>query len=115
MSAGGDLKIAAPDAICDPRYGQDAQIQIELLDATNQVIETKLAPMADAGPFDYTFKLPESLKPGTYGISATPYDLDWCDDTGVNNRIENPGLGTTGLVLLRASCMMPLEQFTITK
>ncbi|WP_105549249.1 hypothetical protein [Arthrobacter sp. MYb227] len=115
VSAGGELKISAQDATCDPRYGQDAQIQLQLLDSANQVLETKLAPMADAGSFDYTLKLPASLKPGTYGISATPHNLDWCDDTGVNNRIENPSFGTTGLVMVRASCMMPLEQFTLTK
>lgn len=115
VAPGGELIISAPDATCDPRYGQDAQIQIELLDSANQVIDTKLAPMADAGSFDYAMKLPASLKPGTYGISATPHNLDWCDDTGKNNRTENPGFGTTGLVMVRASCVTPLEQLSVTK
>ena len=114
VKAGSTLKVSAPDATCDPRYGERAQIQLEVLDSRNQVLFAELAPMGDAGSFDHVLRIPADTKPGSYGVSATPHDLDWCDDTGRNNRVGSTGLPQSGTVIVRASCAMPLVSFTVT-
>lgn len=107
VEAGETITVSAPDATCDPRYGERAQIQVELLDDQNEVILTELAPMGDAGSFEHTLRIPAGTKPGSYGISATPHDIDWCDDTGRNNRVGEPGAGQRGLAVVRALCVTP--------
>lgn len=115
VRAGSDLKISAPDATCNPRYGERAQIQIELLNGRNEVVLTELAPMNDAGSFEHTLRIPATTKPGSYSISATPYGVDWCDDTGRNNRIENPGFGQSGMAVIRVACATPYVPFRVVK
>ena len=115
LRAGAELKISAPDASCDPRYGERAQIQIELLNDRNEVLLTELVPMGDAGSFEYALRIPAGTKPGDYSISATPYGVDWCDDTGRNNRIENPGFGQSGLAVIRVACATPYKAFRVVK
>ncbi|GAA1498393.1 hypothetical protein GCM10009628_33970 [Paeniglutamicibacter kerguelensis] len=115
LRAGEDLKISAPDATCDPRYGERAQIQIELLNGQNEVLLTKLAPMGDAGSFEHTLRIPATTKPGSYSISASPFNVDWCDDTGKNNRLENPGFGQSGVIEVRAACATPYVAFRVVK
>lgn len=115
LRAGADLKISAPDATCDPRYGERAQIQVELLDEQNEVLLTELAPMNDAGSFEHTLRIPAGTKPGSYGVSATPHNVDWCDDTGRNNRIENPEFSQSGLVVVRVACATPYVAFRVVK
>lgn len=115
VKAGSALKVWAPDATCNPRYGERAQIQIELLDEQNEVLLSKLAPMGDAGSFEHSLRIPADLKPGNYNISASPHGVDWCDDTGRNNRIENPDFGRSGVLVVRASCATPYEPFRVVK
>ncbi|MFJ6415822.1 hypothetical protein [Paeniglutamicibacter sp. NPDC091659] len=115
LKAGESLTVSAPDATCDPRYGERAQIQIDLLDEQNEALLTELAPMGDAGSFEHTLRIPATTKPGSYSISATPYGVDWCDDTGRNNRIENLGFGQSGMAVIRVACATPYVPFRVTK
>jgi hypothetical protein len=113
IAPGGTLRISAPDAPCNPRYGEDAKVRIDLVNGHQEVEFTELAPMSDAGAFTHSLEIPASLKPGTYGISAVPDGVDWCDDTGRNNRLENPGFGDTGLGVVRSSCAVPYVGFRV--
>ncbi|WP_411732585.1 hypothetical protein [Paeniglutamicibacter sp.] len=115
IAPGGTLRISAPDATCDPRYGEDAKVRIDLVNGHQDVLLTELAPMSDAGAFTHTMEIPASLTPGTYGISAAPDRVDWCDDTGHNNRVENPGFGDSGLLVVRAACAVPHVDFRVTR
>ena len=56
-----------------------------------------LAPMTDDGGFTFVFTVPPATAPGEAAVMAYPYNLDWCDDTGVNNRA---GAGRRTLVLV---------------
>lgn len=114
IAPGGTLRISAPDATCDPRYGEDAKVRIDLVNVRQEVLLTELAPMSDAGAFTHALEIPASLEPGSYGISAAPDGVDWCDDTGRNNRLENPDFGDTGLGVLRAACGVPHVGFQVT-
>ncbi|UPO76864.1 hypothetical protein [Arthrobacter sp. Helios] len=101
-TVGGQVTVAADDSECNPRYGQDASIKITVTDsAGNQVIDTT-APMNDAGGFTYTFNVPASTAPGAGSIVAYPDGIDWCDDTGRNNRAQ---VGPHNFALV--SCVMP--------
>ena len=52
------------------------------------------------------FTVPAGMSPGKAGVTAYPYNLDWCDDTGVNNRAA---CGPQTLVLVAcAERMLPL-------
>lgn len=115
VTAGGTLRISAPEATCNPSYGNNAQIEIQLVDSKHKVIETKLAPMTDTGSFNYQLTVPSTLRAGTYSISALPHDLDWCDDTGVNNRLKNSNIQNSGVVIVRASCITPFKEFKVIK
>lgn len=115
VAQGGTLRVSAPEATCNPSYGDKAQIEIQLLDSQHKVLETQLAPMRDTGSFDYQLALPSTLRAGTYSISAFPHDLDWCDDTGVNNRLKNSSSQNSGVVIVRASCVIPIKEFTVTR
>ena len=83
---GDQVTVSAPDTTCDARYGTDAQVQVELLDAYGTPVLEELAPMTDDGGFSFVFTVPAGLAPGKAGVTAYPYNMDWCDDTGVNNR-----------------------------
>jgi hypothetical protein len=106
--AGDQVTVSSSDARCNPRYGQNAQIKITFTDSSaGKVIDTT-APMNDAGGFIYTFNVPTETAPGQGFISAYPYDIDWCDDTGRNNRADAKAPAFT-----LASCAMPQESITI--
>jgi hypothetical protein len=71
-----------------------------------EVINTT-SPMTDAGEFAYTFTVPAETAVGEAAVTAMPHNLDWCDDTGRNNRVKGP------MNLDRTSCVMPVEPLTI--
>lgn len=107
-TVGDQVTVAADDSECNPRYGQGASIKITVTDsAGNQVIDTT-APMNDAGGFTYTFNVPASTAPGAGSIAAYPEGIDWCDDTGRNNRAQNDARTFT-----RVSCVMPQASITV--
>ncbi|MET4002088.1 MULTISPECIES: hypothetical protein [Arthrobacter] len=105
---GESFTISADDATCNPRYGDTAQIQLEVMDGSGVKIVDTLAPMNDAGGFSTAVTLPESAVPGTGSVAAFPYNLDWCDDTGRNNRV-----GHGAAEIHRASCVLPSQTLTI--
>ncbi|WP_404289420.1 hypothetical protein [Glutamicibacter arilaitensis] len=104
---GEAVEISAPDADCDPRYGPKAQVEISIADALGAEIIHTTEPMGDAGKFSYTFEVPQDMELGKAAISAFPHAVDWCDDTGVNNRIYG------GLAIVRASCAIPVKTLEI--
>lgn len=114
VRAGGTLTVFAQDATCDPRYGLDAKIEISLMDSTGNVFYSVKGPMSDAGAFAQKIRVPSSVEPGEYGISAMPYDIDWCDDTGKNNRVSNSGEAGPGNLIERVSCAMPFLPVVVT-
>ncbi|MHA7271611.1 hypothetical protein [Arthrobacter sp. HLT1-20] len=65
-----------------------------------------LAPMNDAGGFSMSVNLPVDAVPGEGMVAAYPYDLDWCDDTGRNNRVG-------AQEITRVSCAMPSKPLQI--
>lgn len=105
---GEPVTVSAPDTTCDARYGAEAQVHVTVRDAAGATVVDALAPMNDDGGFSFVFTVPEGAAAGEGGVSAYPYKLDWCDDTGVNNRAvrgqagEEPGSGGDGLV--RVAC-----------
>lgn len=96
---GDKVTVSAPDASCDARYGAGAQVQVTVRDETGTVVLDELAPMTDDGGFSFVFTVPEPMVRGTAVVSAYPFGLDWCDDTGVNNRAA-----AAGPALVRISC-----------
>lgn len=105
---GGSITVTADDSDCDPRYGDNAQIQLEVFDGSGAKVGEALAPMNDAGGFSATVDLPAGAVPGEGMVSTYPYNLDWCDDTGRNNRV-----GAAATDLERASCVLPTEPLHI--
>lgn len=103
------VTVEAPPADCDPRYGTNAQIQVSVTDNSGAEVINTTAPMTDSGEFTYTFTVPADVAAGEAAVTAMPHDIDWCDDTGRNNRAE----GTTNFI--RAACAMPVETLTITR
>ncbi|WCI09083.1 hypothetical protein PJ267_04165 [Arthrobacter sp. OVS8] len=77
---------------------------VEVLDTT--------APMNDAGGFSYVFKVPAGTAAGESVITAMPFNIDWCDDTGRNNRVTGAGAART---LERVSCVIPMKPLTIAR
>ena len=103
---GDQVTVSAQDTSCDARYGQNAQVQVTLRDAVGSVLLEELAPMGDDGAFTFVFTVPPAAAPGKAAVGAYPYNLDWCDDTGVNNRA---GAGPQTLVLVScAERVVPL-------
>ncbi|MFJ3958260.1 hypothetical protein [Arthrobacter sp. NPDC090010] len=109
VHAGESIGVAAPDADCEPRYAGQAQVEIRLLDKSHHQLTRLLAPMNDRGGFTATLDLPATLPVGDYTVSAMPHDVDWCDDTGRNNRVAG-SLGSAS----SASCAEPAARLTIT-
>ncbi|WP_449374531.1 hypothetical protein [Arthrobacter psychrolactophilus] len=101
--------MSAADASCDPRYGENAQIQVEVMDGSGVKIVDELAPMNDAGGFSVQVEIPDSAVPGPGMVSAYPYNVDWCDDTGENNRVGRAASGID-----RVSCAARAIPRTIT-
>jgi len=108
--AGEKVTIAAPDADCNPRYGENARIQVTVTDATGIEVLNSTAAMNDAGGFTYTFEVPAQTAAGEAAVTAMPYNIDWCDDTGKNNRAD--GAVAT---LQRASCVLPMMPLNVTR
>jgi hypothetical protein len=108
VKPGDMVTVSAPDAGCDARYGQAARVRVELLNAAGTPALDELAPMTDDGGFTLVFTVPADMSPGEAGVTAYPYNLDWCDDTGVNNRAA-AGPPT----LARVSCAQRLVPLVI--
>lgn len=104
----GDLVIiSAPAAACNPSYGTDAKVGISIsTDFGEKLLDTK-APMEDSGAFEYSYRIPKTAKLGVLSVSAAPANVDWCDDTGTNNRLTNES------DIERTSCMIPVKQLAI--
>lgn len=107
------MRVSAPAATCNPRYGEAARVRIDLANARQEVLLSELAPLSDDGAFTHALDVPATLKPGTYGISAATNSVDGRDDTGHNNRVENPRFGHTWLRVVRAACGMPHVAFRV--
>ncbi len=105
---GDSITVHAEDARCNPRYGQDALVQVTVTDAAGRNVIRETAPMNDAGGFSFRFVLPQRASAGEASVEAVPYALDWCDDTGRNNRMAHPS------GLQRASCAARTEPLTVT-
>jgi hypothetical protein len=108
--AGGKVTVTAPDAGCDPRYGENALIQVIVTDATGMTVIDATAPMNGAGGFTYSFEVPALTSAGDAAVTAMPYNIDWCDDTGKNNRADG-----AAVTLHRASCAPPTKPLSITR
>ena len=107
---GDRVTVTAPDAECNPRYGKNARIQVTITDAAGVDVMTATAPMNDAGSFSYGFDVPAGTAAGEAAITALPFNIDWCDDTGRNNRVASSGGATT---LERVSCVIPTRPLTV--
>ena len=95
------MTVSAPDADCNPRYGKNARIQVSVTDATGAEVVKTTTAMNDAGGFTYTFVVPAGTALGDAAVTTVPFNIDWCDDTGRNNRVAG-----TGVVLLDG-CHVP--------
>lgn len=107
--AGGSITVTADDAGCNPRYGDNAQIQLEVYDGSGAKVLETLAPMNDGGGFSARVDLPAAAVPGQGMVAAYAYNLDWCDDTGRNNRVGALGAQE----IKRVSCVLPSEPLQI--
>lgn len=103
------VTVAAPPADCNPRYGANAQIRVSITDNSGAEVFNTIVPMTNSGEFTYTFTVPPEVAVGEAAVTAMPHNIDWCDDTGRNNRAA----GTTNF--MRASCAIPVETLTITR
>ena len=104
---GDRVTVSAPDTACDARYGRDGQVKVTVRDAAGAEVLDGLGPMTDDGGFSFVFTVPLAAAPGQAAVVAYPYNVDWCDDTGVNNRAAGP----QSLVL--ASCAEPMVPLVI--
>jgi len=107
---GGTVTVAAADSRCNPRYGESAQVQVTLRDSTGKEIVKELAPMSDKGGFSFELHIPAKAAPGPATVESYPYNVDWCDDTGRNNRV---GQGDPGAEIERTSCAARVQQVQI--
>ena len=113
-SPGQNVAVSAPDAGCNPRYGGDAQIEVIVTDASGAEVLHETAPMNDGGGFTYSFTVPSETAAGEATVTAMPYSIDWCDDTGRNNRVSGAA-GEASVGLERVSCAVPLRPLLITR
>ncbi|MGF6832871.1 hypothetical protein QF015_001036 [Paenarthrobacter sp. TE4293] len=107
---GDTVTVSAPEATCNPRYGPNAQVHIVFTDAAGADVLNTTAPMTDAGGFTFTAEVPVQTASGVMAVKAEPHGVDWCDDTGTNNRAHS-----SDGELERASCAEPMKPLTITK
>lgn len=105
---GEQVTVTAADADCDPRYGEDARIQVTVTDATGARVLEVTGPMNDAGGFNYRFEVPVQTAIGEAVVTAVPYNINWCDDTGKNNRADG-----TARTLQLTSCATPMHPLSI--
>ncbi|MDQ0618864.1 hypothetical protein [Arthrobacter globiformis] len=103
------MTVAAQDADCNPRYGATARIQISVTDSSGAKVVNTTSAMDDGGGFSYTFVVPTGTVAGEAAVTALPYNIDWCDDTGRNNRVA----GAAVVQLQQASCVLPVKPLTI--
>ncbi|MEC5181597.1 hypothetical protein RCH07_002966 [Arthrobacter sp. CG_A4] len=108
------MTVTAPDSGCNPRYGVNARIQVTVTDAASAEVVNTTAPMNDAGGFTYTFEVTAQAAAGAAAVTAFPYNIDWCDDTGRNNRADSNRAAGAAVSLQRASCVMPMKPLSIT-
>ena len=64
VAPGGTLRVSTPDATCNPRYGEDAKVRIDLVNERQEVMLSELAPMSDAGAFTHALAIPASIRAG---------------------------------------------------
>lgn len=107
---GERVTVTAADADCNPRYGDNARIRVTVRDAASVQVLDATAPMNDAGGFSYTFEVPAQTAVGDAAVTAMPHNIDWCDDTGRNNRARG-----AAVTLHRASCAEPMKPLSITR
>lgn len=105
--AGSEVVIAAPSALCNPAYGAQAEIELEITDATGARILHTTAPMKDDGEFSYRYTIDAKAAPGVAQVVAYPHELDWCDDTGENNRLKGQS------EIQRTSCVIPTRELLV--
>lgn len=105
---GDSVTVHAADADCNPRYGQNARIYVSVTDAAGHAFVSTTAAMNDAGGFAFQFDVPLQAAPGEASVEAYPFGVDWCDDTGTNNRVRH----AEGFS--RASCAARTKPLTIT-
>jgi hypothetical protein len=108
VKAGDMVSVQARDSDCDPRYGANAKIEVTVTGSDGVTLLRTTAPMSDAGGFTYSFEVPQGAKPGTAAVEAYPYGVDWCDDTGQNNRVSGAGPS-----VVRASCAARIEKLSV--
>jgi len=108
---GEHVTVQAEDARCSPRYGANARIQIGVTDSSGAKVINTTSAMNDGGGFTYTFVVPARTAKGQATVTAVPYNIDWCDDTGRNNRVA---VGAV-VLLQRASCVFPVKPLTISR
>lgn len=108
VKPGDTVSVQAQDSDCDPRYGQNARIEVTVTDSEGVTLLRTTAPMSDAGGFTYSFDVPRGAKPGMATVEVYPYGVDWCDDTGQNNRVSGAGPS-----IFRASCTARIEELAI--
>jgi len=104
------VTVTAPDADCNPRYGADARIQVIVTDRKGVEVINATTPMTDGGAFTYSFDVPAQTAAGDAAVTAMPHNIDWCDDTGRNNRAAGETVKSEA-----ASCAMPVESLSITR
>lgn len=109
VESGDTVSVQAQDSDCDPRYGKNAKIQVTVTDSEGITLLRTTAPMSDAGGFKYSFEVPQGAAPGPAAVEAYPYGVDWCDDTGQNNRVSGADPS-----IARASCAARIEELSIT-
>ncbi|MBT2515446.1 hypothetical protein J7E82_18415 [Arthrobacter sp. ISL-30] len=102
------MTVQASDAGCDPRYGENALIRVTVTDATGTKVIDTTAPMNDAGGFIFTFDAPSQTAVGEAAVEALPHNVDWCDDTGRNNRVHG-----APITLERTLCAARIETLSI--
>lgn len=108
---GERVTVQAQDAGCNPRYGANARIHISVTDSSGATVVNTTSAMNDGGGFTYAFVIPSRTAKGQATVAAVPYNIDWCDDTGRNNRVA----GGAVALLQRASCVMPVKPLTISR
>jgi|GEM_PF-2300646 len=97
---GDTLTVEAPDTECHPHYGQNAQVEVQLLGAGAASRVRMLAPMNDDGGFSAVLNVPASAAPGEYTVSAAPQGIDTCFDSihvQGSARSGSGGLGAAAL------------------
>jgi hypothetical protein len=108
---GESVTVTAPDAGCNPRYGANARIHISVTDSSGAKVLNATSAMNDGGGFSYTFVVPARTVAGEAAVTAVPYNIDWCDDTGRNNRAAGAAVD----LVLRVSCVLPAKALTISR